>query len=101
VFLLLAIEVFGYFHQHANNFFSINVLTWHGQQKASKALLNQFCIPFIDKKMLVALQRTKGTSILRWAITIEEGSFRLGVLSSVLPFFLIDMIHAAGGRFNS
>jgi hypothetical protein len=49
MFLPLAIEVFGCFHQQSNNLF-INVLTWREQQKAPNALLYWFCILFIDKK---------------------------------------------------
>lgn len=51
IFLPLGIEVFGCLHNSLITFF-INVLTWRGQQKASKALLYQCYIPFINKKCL-------------------------------------------------
>jgi len=51
------------------------VLTWCGQQKAQEAFLYWCCVPFTNKKMLMALQRAQAIS--RWAVTLEEGSLRL------------------------
>jgi hypothetical protein len=42
------IDFFGVFSNNSTTFF-INVLTWHGQQNAPKAL-HQCCVPFIDRE---------------------------------------------------
>jgi len=47
------------------------VLTWCGQQRASKAVLSRCCIPFINK-MLVALQKAHDASISKWVVTARK-----------------------------
>jgi hypothetical protein len=48
-FFFLVIKVFGCLYQQFDSFF-INVLTWHGQQKALKFLLYRCYIHFINKE---------------------------------------------------
>jgi len=74
------------------------VLTWHGQQKATKALLHQCCVPFIDR-VLMALQKVQATSISVSAshVSAREGSFKLQALLGLPPLSLVDMLHVTGG----
>ncbi len=49
-FIPLVVEIFGCLHQQANDFLHcIDVLTWHGQQRALEVLLFLLYIHFIGR----------------------------------------------------
>jgi len=52
----------------------------------------------IEARALDPLIRAQAASISRWAVTAGEGSSRLGVLSGLSSFSLVDMLHGTGGR---
>jgi hypothetical protein len=56
---------------------------------------------FYGQKMSMALQKTQATSISSGAITAREASSRLGVLFSLPPLSLVDMIQATSGGFGT
>jgi hypothetical protein len=99
VFFPLAIEIFLCFHQHANNFLHRCVnMVW--TVKGNKNLLLSMLCSFYKQRVSIELQKTQVTTISKQAFTIGEGFSRLGVLLGLLPFSLIDMLHANGERFN-
>jgi hypothetical protein len=51
--------------------------------------------------MLITLHKTHATFTLKWAITTREGLSKLGVLLSLPPLFLVDMLHATHEGFDS
>jgi hypothetical protein len=48
----------------------------------------------------MVLQKTQIISISKWAVNVGEGSSRFGVLLSLCPLSLVDMLHATSGRFG-
>jgi hypothetical protein len=91
---------------HAFLIFFINVLTWHGEQKASRPCsIDQFYSTLLystllystlralcRQKALVALQRLYVSFILRCVIIVCEGSCRLITFSGFLPFHFFFLI---------
>jgi hypothetical protein len=51
--------------------------------------------------MLMVLQKAQIAFISKQVVIAGEGSFTLGVLLSLHPLSLVDMLHAIGGRFGS
>jgi hypothetical protein len=83
MFLPLAVEDLGCLHQQSNNF-SIDVITWHGQQRALKALLYWFYIPFIDKECQKRFKKHK-PSLFQGRL-LREGSLCLEFYEVYFPF---------------
>jgi hypothetical protein len=56
----------------------------------------------IEARALDPLSRAQAASISRQAVTTAgEGSSRLGILSGLSPFSLVDMLHGTGGGFGA
>lgn len=51
--------------------------------------------------VLVALQRVQAIFILRCAVAVGEGSFRLGLLSGGPPISFFDMLLTTGGDLGT
>jgi hypothetical protein len=82
--------------------FFIIVLTWHGLQRALKALLFWFCVHFIGKGCKWHYnEHGLLTSISKQIVIIGEGPSRIVVISSVhaLSFsnMLLMIVRAGGG----
>jgi hypothetical protein len=56
---------------------------------------------FYKQRMSVASQKTQATSIVRRIVIAGEGFSKLGVLLSLPPFFLVHMVHATNGGFDT
>ncbi len=51
--------------------------------------------------VLVALQRVQVIFVLRCAVAVGEGSFRLGILSGGCPISIVDMLLMTGGDLGT
>jgi hypothetical protein len=58
--------------------------------------LSMLC-SFYKEIVSMVLWRVKIASISRWVIIAREGFSRLGVLSSLPPLSLVNMLHMIGG----
>ncbi len=89
-FLALVVKVFGCLHQQVNNFLHrCAYMAWStkGFDGHFLAILHAF----YRQRVLMVLQRTQVTSILKCVIILGEGFFKLIVFSNSPPFFF-DML---------
>lgn len=91
VFLPLVIEIFGCVHQQANNFLHQCVnMVWLTKNTCSPRLV--VLCAFYKQRVLVALQKTHATFILKCIIVVGKGSFRLTTFIGFLSLFFSNML---------
>jgi hypothetical protein len=90
----------GVFTSSPTTFF-IAVLTWCGQQKASKAFFYWCYVPFIEKECQWLYKGHKPPPYQ--GKLLLQGKVLLGLefYQAYLPFLKIDMLHAIVGGFNT
>ncbi len=98
-FFLLAIQVFGCFHQQVNNFFHQCANMAWTTKGTGGPLLSLLC-SFYKQRVLMALQKIQVASILRHVVIAREGFFKLRVLLNLPLLFLVDMFHVTSGGFS-
>jgi hypothetical protein len=80
--------------------FFIDVLTWHGHQRPLEAFIYQCCVFSINKECQW-LYRERKLLPSQGGMLLQRNFFsKLGVLSSLLPLSLVDMLHMMGGGFG-
>jgi hypothetical protein len=86
--------------QQFDNFFHRCVnMVW--TTKGTKGPLLSVLHSFYKHKVSMALQRAQATYISNRVVIVGEGSFRLGVLTSLSTLFFINMLHGTSGGFNT
>lgn len=88
-FLLLIMEVFGYLHQQAKTFL-FQCANMVPLVKSNICLLLLVLWAFYRQKVVVTLQRTQASSILRWTGVTNKASSKLEVIWRFFPLFLFD-----------
>jgi len=80
-----------FFHQYVN-------MAW--TTKGTKSHLLSVLHSFYKHKVSMALRRAQATYISNRVVIVGEGYSRLGVLTSLPPLFLINMLHGTSGGFQ-
>jgi hypothetical protein len=98
-FSFLPCGFFGVFFKKSSIFF-IDVLTWHGQQRASKAFFCHCYVPFTNRECRWHYRECRPPPSSDKPLLQGRVFFKLKVLLNLPLLFLVDMLQVLGGGFS-